>query len=351
MELSTSYLTQILNYFHPDEVVEDYFVIPAGHINLTIRVSVGNKHYLLQQINDTVFREIQTLLKSKSSVVAHLNTRIDYPIKFYKTLDGDLAFENWTCCDFLEEVNSYEACPRSKIAFEMGKGLQYFSKGIEDLNVENYPEIIKDFHRMSSRVQDLNKAVNMASKDRLEAASELLRWVRESERELFALEQMIDKRETPQVLTHNDPKIGNFLFSSSDDYVALIDLDTIMPGYRAFDFGDAVRSVTANQREDDRDFQNISFDMVKLEAFLKGYGLEGNLKLSLNELRAHLAGIFHIIGIMSIRFLTDYLNNDVYYKINYPEHNLTRARNQMLLFQEFILHKYAVQNLVYQHLA
>ena len=151
---------------------------------------------------------------------------------------------------------------------------------------------------------------------------------------MCTLDKLFSKNKLKQRITHNDTKFNNVLFNSNLKGLCVIDLDTVMPGYLHYDFGDGLRTAVSTAEEDETDLSKITFDLFKLEAYTKGY-LESTITI-LNDTEKETLSLSVAIMpfIMGVRFLTDYLNNDKYYKIKYPHHNLDRSKAQLHLAKE-----------------
>ncbi len=331
--------------FFPEERIKDFVILDQGHINVSIKIISNSGVFLLQRLNDSVFRNIDALCNTKFSIISDLKKEIDYPIQYYLTTHGTKQFENWICCNFLENSISYVFCPNRQIAYSCGFGLATFSKALQSIEVSNYAEIIPNFHAINTRFSDLEKAFDNCKSDQLLSdALPLFEELNRLKPHWYTLQNMIDDKRLSPHLTHNDSKLSNFLFDKSNRAIAIIDLDTIMPGYLAFDFGDAVRSVTSICPEDSIEFDKIGYSEDYFHAFVKGYFMELKGLLNPSDLESLFPGILHMIAIMSIRFLTDYLNGSIYFSISHPTHNLDRAINQLLLLKCFIRDSRKLQN-------
>lgn len=327
-----------------------YQIIPIvqGYINHTFKiVDKGTPKYLLQHLNRTVFQDIEGLMRNLQAILPFLNQKgyasIDLmPTKarspFYRDKDG----EYWRLMTYIPESISYNTTKDVKVARESGRILGVFHRLLKDLSTESLEEIIPGFHDLEMRVSEFDKALKNASKDRLEKAN---KWI------LFAkatLNKMVEDlpRGLPIRICHNDTKLNNFLFSKkTGKALCLIDLDTVMPGYFHFDFGDAIRTLANPNQEDERDLNKIYFDLKIADAFLQGLK-ESGLKLTPAEKSALPFGAALMPFLHGLRALTDYLKNDVYYQVRYPEQNLHRSMSLFTVTQKTLDHKDDLANSV-----
>ncbi|MCK5777096.1 MAG: aminoglycoside phosphotransferase family protein, partial [Bacteroidales bacterium] len=200
-----------------------------------------------------------------------------------------------------------------------------------DFPVDDIYEIIKDFHKMSFRYKQFDEALKGASEERKETAAEWIQQVLESREEMQELERLNDSGDIPSRVTHNDTKLSNILFDKNDKALCIIDLDTLMPGIVHYDFGDSIRTICSAVSEDESDLDLVQFNLDYYKAYKKGFLIELGDIISKKEIELLPLAAKTITFIMGLRILTDYLNGDVYYNINYPEHNLHRASNQLTL--------------------
>ncbi len=338
MELNKAYLQKVFCAFFPKRRIEDFLVLDQGHINVSVKIISKPDTFLLQRINKSVFENIDSLCNNKFGVISNLKRTMNYPVQYYLTTNRAKHFEDWICCNYLEDSSSYVFCPNRQIAYSAGLGLATFSNALRRIEVADYDEIIPHFHAIDKRFSDLEQAfVNSKSDHLLSGALPLFEELNRLKTHWYVLQTMIDENRLTSNLTHNDTKLSNFLFDKGQQCLALIDLDTIMPGYLAFDFGDAIRSVTSLCPEDSTQVDQIGYSEDYFNAFVKGYFKDLKNCLKPSDLESLFPGVLHMIAIMSIRFLTDYLNGSTYFSISHPTHNLERANNQLLLLKSFIL--------------
>lgn len=246
---------------------------------------------------------------------------------------------------FIKNSYSVEVVDNNKRAYEAGKGFGWFFKICSNLEVSSFSEAIKDFHSIQFRFRQLNKAISLDKVNRLTNIRDLINFYMDRERELIQLENLIIKGELPLRVVHNDTKINNILFRN-EKASAVIDLDTVGPGSILFDYGDAIRTIANTAAEDEKNLNKVHFNINAFKAFSKGYLEQAYGILTPKEKEILYLSPFYMSTIMGVRFLTDYLNGDVYYKINYPEHNLHRSLVQKTFIEEMELKKDDIQNTI-----
>jgi Ser/Thr protein kinase RdoA (MazF antagonist) len=327
-----------------------YQVIPIvqGYINHTFKiVDKATPKYLLQHLNRNVFQDIEGLMQNLEAILPFLNQKgyasIDLmPTKARTALYRDTDGEYWRLMTFIPESISYNTTIDLKVANESGRILGIFHSLLKDVPQTALVETIPGFHDLDRRVTEFNTAKKNASQERLEKAK---KWSLFAETTLRKIGTDLPK-ELPLRICHNDTKLNNFLFSKqTGKALCLIDLDTVMPGYFHFDFGDAIRTLANSSREDERDLNKISFDLKMADAFLQGLN-ESDLKLTTAEKKALPYGAVLMPFLHGLRALTDYLNNDIYYQIRYPEQNLHRSSSLFTVAQKTLDHKEELANSV-----
>ena len=188
---------------------------------------------------------------------------------------------------------------------------------------------------MSFRYKEYESSLQIASKERLEKAINYKKIVSDLKTEMHILQELKEAKVIPVRVTHNDTKISNSLFDNDNKGICMIDTDTVMPGIIHYDFGDAIRTICNTAAEDEKDLSKVEFNLAYYEAYEKGFLEKTKDTLFPISIKYLSLGAKTMIFIMALRFLTDYFNNDVYYKVNYPEHNLDRVRNQFKLIKSF----------------
>jgi hypothetical protein len=233
--------------------------------------------------------------------------------------------------NYIEDSLVYLKSPNADIAFEAGKAFGSFLAMTSDLDPSLLHESLPRFHSMSLRYTEFERALTSASADRLTMASEMIESAHELRPEMHILEEWAAEGTIPVRVTHNDTKISNALFSKDGKALCVIDLDTVMPGIVHYDFGDSVRSICGTADEDEPEISEVEFNLEYYKSFVRGFVGASGLRLTEAETKGLARSGKVMTFIIGLRFLTDFLNNDIYFETKYDTHNLVRARNQFRL--------------------
>jgi Ser/Thr protein kinase RdoA (MazF antagonist) len=240
----------------------------------------------------------------------------------------------WRTYCFIEGTHTGDMASSPKEAELLGKSIGHFQKQLADLGGERLFETISDFHNMETRYGRFHKALEKDEFQRAKEAEPELAFFLENEERGGILIRSLREGRIPERICHNDTKMNNILLDDkTGDAMAVIDLDTVMPGASLFDFGDLVRTVTITAVEDEQDLSKVSFNPVLFKALLTGYLSEGRDFLQDEELRLLCEAGRNITQIMGLRFLTDFLEGDHYYHTARPGHNVDRCRTQIALIR------------------
>ncbi len=344
-QINKNQIIEIFDLFSHQYEYQSHKSLTSGHINDTFLIETdGNEHYVLQRINSFVFKDVPGLVNNKVLISNHLSKKANQNqqvVKFVKARqsanyyiqDKDAAY--WNLMIFIPNSITHEVVTDKQIAYEAGVLLGNFLNDTADFDASQLIEVIPRFHDMSFRFQQYEDALQNASVERLEYSKKYRKTISELKEEMHILENLKGAGKIPVRVTHNDTKISNSLFDKYNKGICLIDLDTVMPGIVHYDFGDAIRTICNSAAEDEADLQKVSFNKDFYEAYLEGFLSKTKNSLTELEIRLLPLGAKTMIFIMALRFLTDYLNNDVYYKTNYATHNLVRAKNQFKLLESF----------------
>ena len=309
-----------------------------GLINDTFRVCTdGPDDYVLQRINHAVFRDVELLQHNIECATAHLRRKGALTLTFLpckatgKTYwtDGDAW---WRMSVFIRDSFTHETVDPAS-SYDAGKAFGRFEALLSDIP-DTLGETIPDFHNMELRARQLHDAVSADAAGRLSrpdvrsVLAELLPF----EEEMCRAERLYREGRLPKRICHCDTKVNNMLFDAWGKVLCVIDLDTVMPSFVFSDFGDFLRTAANTVAEDDPAIDQVDFRMDIFEAFTQGYLESASAFLTPleTEMLPFAACLFPYM--QAVRFFTDYLNGDSYYKIQYPEHNLVRTRNQLALF-------------------
>lgn len=322
-----------------------------GHINTTYRACYrtddGHEdRYILQRINDYVFKDPAQVMKNVEKVTRHISWKIlrrrrdaaGQTLTLYPARGGrtyiNLPEEGgmWRCYNNIEGTHTYDVVENTRQAYQAGYAFGSFQELISDMNPEDIKESIPDFHNTPKRYADLMAAAAADTMGRVASCTQELELVRGWENRLSRLTDMQKAGTLPTRITHNDTKINNVMLDEeSDDAVCVIDLDTVMPGLSLYDFGDMVRTATCMASEDEEDLSKITMQMPFFESLAEGYLDAAHGFLTKEEVEELPFSGWLITAEIGIRFLTDYLDGDRYFRIDRPDHNLVRARNQFAL--------------------
>jgi len=328
-----------------------------GDINLSYEVIYnenGNlKKYLLQRINHKVFRNIEGLINNISLVTEYLKDKIleeggdpkRETLTLIKTKSGkNFYFDEeikkyFRLYLFIEDVISYEKTDDLAVLKEAGRAISHFVEQLADFDNSQLISVIPNLHNSVRHYENLFDSLKKDNLYRSKLIEAEVAFVKERENELHIIPKLIENNIIPKRVTHNDTKLNNILFDAkSKKAICIIDLDTIMPGTVLFDYGDAIRYAASTSLEDEKDLTKVNLDINKFEAFTEGYLTSGPLVLNQAELD-HLVFAAKIVTLeCGIRFLTDFLNGDVYFKTSRAHQNLDRARTQFKLVREIEKH-------------
>ena len=322
-----------------------------GHINDTYAL-VYEKHgeqkrYILQKMNKSVFPDIKTLMNNVAAVTDFLRKRIRErggnsereTLTLIRTKTGESYFtdkdgECWRAFLFIENTIAYQTVENAEVFEDTGRAFGVFIAGLADFDASVLGEVIKKFHDTKDRYVKFVAALDADKKGRAASAAEEIAFEKKRKDYCGRVIDMLERGEIPLRVTHNDTKLNNILVDAdTKKAVCVIDLDTIMPGSLLYDFGDAVRFGCSTAAEDEKDLSKVDFDITLYEAFTKGF-LDGIGDRITEKERENLAfGSILMTYECGMRFLTDYLDGDNYFKTKYPEHNLVRCRTQFRLVE------------------
>ncbi len=338
-------MEEILKHFDIQGHILGIKPLGNGLINDTLLVLTdGPDNYVLQRINDAIFRDVDLLQHNIDCATAHIRRKLagDPDIgrkvltflpcretgKSYWT-DGK-AF--WRVSVFIKDAFTYELVD-PKYSFFAGKAFGHFEAMLADIP-DRLGETIPDFHNMELRARQLHEAVQADAAGRMAEPEvrAILADLLPHEEEMCKAERMYREGILPKRICHCDTKVNNMLFDAEGNILCVIDLDTLMPSFVFSDYGDFLRTAANAVAEDDPHVDRVRFRMEIFEAFTRGYLASARVFLTPVEIAnlPYAACLFPYM--QAVRFFTDYINGDTYYKIKYPEHNLVRTRNQVALF-------------------
>ncbi len=341
-------LASIVSEFEGTGEVTDVEECSVGHINGTYFVTcTGGKRYVLQKINTAVFRSPGELMSNVVGVTAHIRAKVvasggaaeRATLSFLRTRGGGTFYENddgvWRLYEFIGGVKSLDSADGAESFAKVGAAFGKFQMLLSDYNVAELNETIKNFHNTPLRYEALDDAVRNDCAARGASAANDIEFAT-SRRVLSPyVTDRIKAGILPLRVTHNDTKLNNVLIDeASGEPVCVIDLDTVMSGSVLYDFGDSVRYGASSAAEDEADISRVYLREDLFEAFVSGFLGALNGALTREEIVALPMGALIITLETGVRFLTDYLNGDTYFRVKYPSHNLVRARNQFALVRD-----------------
>ncbi len=325
--------------------------ISEGLINTTYKAEFSEKTYIIQKINTNVFKNPDELMANITSVTDYLAQKLrengENPerqsLKFLKTVDGDLYYrdsesECWRSYVYIDECYTLSDKFTYDEIYEAAKGFGRFQYLLKDFDGEKLYETIKDFHYTPGRYKNLCNAVEKDIVGRAAEVKEEIDFLLSYKDEASVVTDMLKSGELPLRVTHNDTKINNVLFdSTSKKAICVIDLDTIMPGSALYDFGDGVRTSASTAAEDVPDISKMGISEEIYSSYVSGF-LDGTAgSLTKKEIELLPFAVKLLTAEVAMRFLTDYLEGDTYFKISNPKHNLQRARAQIQLIKDIEL--------------
>lgn len=328
-------------------------VYGSGHINDTflLQFDCGSKHaekYIFQKMNKYVFPKPKELMENVERITAYLRKKItaeggnperetlnlvrtDNGASFYLDPEG----EYWRAFKFIDHAVSYDQVESAKDFYESAIAFGHFQKLLSEYPADTLHETIAGFHDTKARLEKFKSAVAADVCKRAAKVEEEIEFVLSREETANVFGDMLDRGEMPLRVTHNDTKLNNIMIDTETGKgICVIDLDTVMPGLTVYDFGDAVRFGASTAAEDETDLNKVSCDMWLYELYMKGF-LEGcGGSLTDTEIRMLPMGAKVMTYECGMRFLTDYLEGDRYFKIQKEQQNLDRARTQFKLVKD-----------------
>ncbi len=322
---------------------EDFKIqkIGNGHINNTYKLTVDTESYVLQEINSKVFKNPQLIIDNTIIISEYLKTNFDdylfiHPIK---TIENQAVFiENgryWRLVNYIQG-ESIEKANNEHQVYEAAKQYATLTKVLKDCKIDNLQQTIPHFHDLLYRYDLLLDAIHNANPIRYKKVSKLLAIAQSHDPILIHYKHLIQHNLLPIRIMHHDAKIGNILF---DDYfcgICVVDIDTLIPGNIISDIGDMMRTCLSPVDESSVEFEKIESRLTYFEAIIRGYFETLNDEISTIEVNNIVFGGKYMVFMQAIRFLTDYLNNDQYYPIQYATQNYNRAKNQFILLGKII---------------
>ncbi len=331
--------------------------IKSGHINETYLITTDNgTRYILQWINRYVFPNVNALMNNMAAISAYLAKREKGKmamIRYIDTLDGHSYYDDghggcWRIYRFVDHSICVQRPESLEDFYECARAFGHFQYVLNEFPAEELEETIVNFHNTVDRYRQLREALREDSEGRAAEVQPELEYLFSREDKACRLHKMRLSGDLPVRATHNDTKINNVLLDEhTRKAICVIDLDTVMPGLSAFDFGDAIRFGASTAAEDETDLRKVSLDLALFRAFTRGF-LKACPSLTEKEREVLPLGSFTMTLECGMRFLTDYLKGDKYFSIDYPQHNLDRARAQLKLAQDMESKEEAMSLIVWE---
>lgn len=328
-----------------------------GQINYTFLITTDTRRkYILQRINTHVFKKPVELMDNVISVTEHIRTKSDDEKKslhFIQTSDGKYFFSDerkryWRCYELVDGF-SLDAPESDEDFYESAVAFGRFQEQLADFPAETLHETILNFHNTPDRYRMLKIAMDEDACDRLQYVQKEVEFIMDREEEAGTIQRMLESGELPLRVTHNDTKLNNVLLDlKTRKALCVLDLDTVMPGSSLFDFGDSIRFGAATAPEDTQELSRMSLDLHLFDVYTKGY-LAACHSLTKEEIELLPLGAKIITLELAVRFLTDYLESDHYFKTQYPDHNLVRCRAQLKLVEDMEAKWYQMQKIVQKY--
>lgn len=340
----------LLHYF--DEQTTHSAVITqihGGHINKSFKVETAEGTYLLQCLNGYVFKDLKGLMENLEKISNYLRKQVAARggdvdrelVNIVYTKDGACSVpagrDCWRITKFIDNAEIYEVIENPEVFEQCARAFGTFQNDLADFPAATLVETIPHFHDTPDRYRQFEEAMAANTAGRLGAVEEEVEFVKSHRPVCNKLTDLLHAGKLPLRVTHNDTKLSNILYDATTKLpICVIDLDTTMPGLVAYDFGDSIRGGAGTAAEDEQDISKVSVNLELFEAYTKGFLATVGTSLTETEKDTLPDGAILITLECGIRFLTDYLNGDVYFRTTYPEHNLVRARNmfKMVTFME-----------------
>ena len=354
---------EMIARFNKSGKVIGHKVFNSGHINNTVLLYVdeGGKcnKYVLQRINTNVFNRPEEVMENIANVTKYIGRELEIRgissqgrvLNFSKSDNGkyfvvDANGGYWRLYDFVDNSVTFDIADND-VLFETGRAFGEFQTLLKDYPSHELYATIPDFHNTPKRYERFKQGLLADPCGRVQYVQPEISQYWALEGVVSQMQKMLDAGRLPLRVTHNDTKCNNVLFDDKTyKYLCVIDLDTVMPGLAGFDFGDAVRFATNTCAEDCKDLDAVKVDMDKFKAFTKGFINEVGGSLTKEEIETLVLGSITMTTECGLRFLTDYIDGDNYFKIEYPQQNLDRARCQLKLAQEMLLHRNEMEKIV-----
>jgi len=353
-------------HFRVSGELVDILPVARGHINdtyvLNCRKNGNVVRYVLQRINHAVFEDPPSMMANIIRVTEHIGGKMQgvdlelasRQLTVVDTGDGTGYYRDhegnfWRAYNFIENAVTYDTLESVELAYEAARMFGWFQRMLIDLPGPALNETIPDFHNTPRRFEVFQEVLKADTLSRAKNSKPEIDFLFENAGLCDVLLDLAERGEIPVRIAHNDTKINNVMLDETTGRgVCVIDLDTVMPGLSVYDFGDMIRTAASCAQEDERDLSKVAVNISMFEALVRGFAEETSGFLTAAE-KKHLVFAGKLITFEQfIRFLTDYLAGDVYYKVHRDRHNLDRSRTQMKLVESIVEQQDAMNELVEQ---
>ena len=352
-------MSRINDIYQKFDIEQKHIPYGNGHINDTYLINDCPK-YILQRINTTIFTDPDGVMRNICAVTTHIKKKlIDQnrnpereTLTVIFTKDGKNYYRDddgncYRLYKFIDGAVSYDKVDSTEILESAAKAFGEFQSMLSDFPADTLHESIKDFHNTPKRFATLKKAIADNKAGRVDEVKDEVSFALSFENEIDKVTKGISDGSIPLRVTHNDTKINNVLIDPlTKKGVAVIDLDTVMPGSLLYDFGDGLRTGGAMAAEDETDLSKVGLNVELFESYVKGFLSGIGDRICQKELELLPYSVFLLTYECGIRFLTDYLEGDTYFKIHRPKHNLDRARAQFAMCRDIISKYDALNNII-----
>ena len=350
MNTINSQIAELAGIFCIPGTVKKVNIINNGHINLSYDVTIENEgkdhRYVFQKLNIFVFKNPKQMMSNIEKITTHIAEKLesegksrDCVLHFAHCANGKNYIVDeqgfWRVSEYVPDSVTYNSCDDLDKLRSAGKAFGNFQVMLSDFDATELYETIPNFHNTRSRIAVLMRHANEDPCGRADEVQDELARIKKLKPLAVRFNELIDSQEMPLRVTHNDTKTNNVLFDiHTGEAKTVIDLDTVMPGLVAHDFGDAIRFAANTAAEDEKDLSKVSLDIDRFRAFAEGFILELKQFLTPIEIKTMALGAFVMTTEVAVRFLDDYITGDQYFKTSYRGHNLVRARCQLKLAEE-----------------
>ena len=348
-------LKKIITEFEIEGEIDSFQELSKGLSNVTYLIKTNQRKYILQKINTTIFEDVSGIMNNIELVNTYLNNNnYQYELlavvktKYNTNLFYDTFTNPWRCYRYIEHKNYDFGDLNDEIIFEFGKAIGHFHTCLSGFDTVNLSDTIPGFHNTKNYFNSLKQVMNNTRTKKTEEVQLSLMFIRQFQDKFHQINELIQAGKLPIRVCHNDTKIDNILFETNGKNIkGIIDLDTLMGNSIIYDFGDAIRASCNTVGEHDTQINKVGFEFNLFKSFAKGY--VGESKTFICEAEKDLLAFSPILVTLeqAIRFFSDYLNGDNYYKINYPKQNLERGLNQIALAKKMLLKEKEMEDYIH----